>query len=252
MIGKNFFPNKIKILTPQVSPENEEKQRIGQYLNYILLSIIVLLSVLCVYRLATNFNLANPTNLFLLIILVIMILLRVILQYGYIRPVSIAFTVITWSAMTYQAFTSDGIRDVTITAYIVILLSTSLLLGWKYSLPFFGLSIAAMWIMAVEQATQVRIFSLDNPINTASYLTVIFSLVLVTSYLLLKSLEKALSLTREQLEELKQAEEAARKSEEKFRILFETSRDFLYVTNMDGSILDFNKAASSMLWIFRR
>jgi PAS domain S-box-containing protein len=246
MIGKNFFLNKIKILTPQVSPKNEEKQRIGQYLNFILLSVIVLLSVLCVYRLATNFNLANPTNLFLLIILVIMILLRVILQYGYIRPVSIAFTAITWAAMTYQAFTSDGIRDVAITAYIVILLSTSLLLGRNYSLPFFGLSITAMWIMAVEQATQVRVFSLDNPINTASYLTVIFSLVLVTSYLLLKSLEKALSLTREQLEELKQAEEAARKSEEKFRILFETSRDFLYITNMDGSISDFNKAASSM------
>jgi PAS domain S-box-containing protein len=46
--------------------------------------------------------------------------------------------------------------------------------------------------------------------------------------------------------ERKQAEEALRMSEEKFRRLFETSRDFLYITNMDGEIIEVNKVASTM------
>ncbi|MFZ4437109.1 MAG: PAS domain S-box protein [Syntrophales bacterium] len=44
----------------------------------------------------------------------------------------------------------------------------------------------------------------------------------------------------------KEAEDELRESEAKFRILFETSRDFLYRTSIDGKIIDVNAAASKI------
>jgi PAS domain S-box-containing protein len=58
--------------------------------------------------------------------------------------------------------------------------------------------------------------------------------------------EKCLLATFENITERKKAEETIRESEEKFRRLFETSRDFLYITNLDGEIIDVNKAASTL------
>jgi PAS domain S-box-containing protein len=45
------------------------------------------------------------------------------------------------------------------------------------------------------------------------------------------------------ISERKRVEEALRKSEEKFRGVFETSRDFMYISSIDGKILDYNASA---------
>ena len=44
----------------------------------------------------------------------------------------------------------------------------------------------------------------------------------------------------------KQTEEILQESEEKFRRMFETSRDFLFLTTMDGRIIDVNQSASTL------
>jgi PAS domain S-box-containing protein len=46
--------------------------------------------------------------------------------------------------------------------------------------------------------------------------------------------------------ERKRAEEALQESEAKFRRVFETARDFLYITAMDGKIIDVNESASTV------
>ncbi len=43
-----------------------------------------------------------------------------------------------------------------------------------------------------------------------------------------------------------ESQKALRESETKFRLLFETSMDFLYITTIDGKIIDVNKAASKI------
>lgn len=51
-----------------------------------------------------------------------------------------------------------------------------------------------------------------------------------------------MGITRDISERWK-AEEALRESEEKFRNLFETSRDYLYIATLDGKVLEYNKSA---------
>ncbi|MBN2225216.1 MAG: PAS domain S-box protein [Deltaproteobacteria bacterium] len=51
-----------------------------------------------------------------------------------------------------------------------------------------------------------------------------------------------LGMTRD-ISERRRAEEALRESEEKFRNLFETSRDLLYIATIDGEILEYSKSA---------
>ncbi|MFQ5886958.1 MAG: PAS domain S-box protein, partial [Anaerolineae bacterium] len=52
---------------------------------------------------------------------------------------------------------------------------------------------------------------------------------------------------REKSEERKRAEETLQESEERYRALFEQSRDAIYVTSRDGRIVDVNR---SMLELF--
>jgi PAS domain S-box-containing protein len=54
-----------------------------------------------------------------------------------------------------------------------------------------------------------------------------------------------MSLCRD-ISERKAAEAALQESESKFRLLFETSRDFLYRTALDGKIIDVNAAAGEL------
>ncbi len=55
-----------------------------------------------------------------------------------------------------------------------------------------------------------------------------------------------IGITRD-ISERKKAEEALRLSEEKFRNLFETSRDLLYISTLDGRMLEYNKSAKDFL-----
>jgi len=181
---------------------NEDKQRIGHYLNIIILSAVGLLTILLATRLVKVFNLLSPTNILLLGLMAILIVLRVAIQYGYIRMASLVLTSITWVAMTYQAYFNDGVRDVSITAYILVILIASLLLGWQYSLPFFVLSIAAMWIMANQEENAIREFSIDTAVSTATDLIIILTLIVILTYLLISSLQQSIQKAKASAQEL--------------------------------------------------
>jgi PAS domain S-box-containing protein len=193
---------------------DEEKQVLGRYLNIFMLSTIVLFTILNLYRLFTGSKMIDSTGLILLGLPVLMIGMRVLLQYGQVRLASFILTSAAWLGMAYQAYNSDGIRDATVSAFTVIIILASLLLGWRYSLPFFILSLGDMWFMASVQQSGARTFTLDTPINLAIYLTVVLGLVVLTTYLLVNNLQRSIrkaNVAANELEKSNQELQALRK-----------------------------------------
>ncbi|MBC8393448.1 MAG: PAS domain S-box protein [Deltaproteobacteria bacterium] len=63
---------------------------------------------------------------------------------------------------------------------------------------------------------------------------------------LIKKLEKTNAVLQQEIEERKQAEEALKKSEERYRSLFQNAPDAYYVNDLEGNFVDGNKAAEEL------
>lgn len=166
----------------------------------------------------------------------------------------------TLIALDYNLIDGNGTRDTGIVAFPIFVMVGAFLFG-KRSTPGFALA-------AVGSAILVTYLSLHGYIPRAYHASfndgITISILIVVSavmvWIIMDTLEKDMARIRQSetnlrtsydqilqnLEKLKQSEEALRESEEKLRRLFETSRDFLYITNANGEIIDVNKAASTM------
>ena len=60
--------------------------------------------------------------------------------------------------MTYLAWRADGVRDIALIAYLVVIILSSLLLGWRVASVMGGLSIVAIWYFGI------MLESIDTPI----------------------------------------------------------------------------------------
>src|SRR5258706_944500 len=159
--------------------------------------------------------------------------------------------------MTYQAWYSDGLRDLSVTAYIVIIMFASLLLGWRFAIFMGLLSIASIWYFSMMEYLGVRPLTIDNPINYAFDLTSIFLLVDVLIYLLIAGWTRTLQISRLELQERLRAEEKAqnelnerriiesalRDREERFRKVFNAGQVAICIASLEeGSFIDANEA----------
>jgi hypothetical protein len=128
--------------------DNESVNRQAQQLNAILLSISSLVFVYLLIRIASGDRIFGITNLVLEILILVMIGLQYFLRRGYVQAASYALLSTGWIALAYLAWNADGIRDVAFIANIIIILMSSLLLGWRAASVFTTLTIAIGWYFA--------------------------------------------------------------------------------------------------------
>lgn len=184
---------------------NEDIQRSARYLNTITLAAIFLLLVLMISRTQTDLWIFGITDFILLGLIVVMVVAQIIMRLGYVNDASYLLIAIAWAGMTYQAFNADGIRDVSILAYIALILIASLLLSWRTAVATTLFSVAAIWAFAILEENKILETSLDTPINLARDMTVVFTLVAVLIYLLISSLSNSLKDARTKTLELSNA-----------------------------------------------
>ena len=179
---------------------------------------------------------------------------------GHYLATGILVSLMVLIALDFNLIDGNGSRDTGIVALPIFVIIGTLLFG-KRSTPAFALA-------AVGSAIVVTYLSVHGDIPRAYHasfndgitisILVVVSAVLV--WVIMDTLEKdverirqsetnlrtSYDLTLQNLEKLKMMDEALHASEEKFRRLFETSRDFLYITNLDGEIIEVNQAASTL------
>lgn len=221
----------------------EQRETTAKFLYAIIVSVIVIDSLLIILRLRAGGTWFSSTSAVLVGLLLLQFILLFVLRRGYVQQAAIALVFAAWVGMSYQAWNADGVRDVAIVVYMLIILTAALLTNWQVSIILSIMSIAFIWILAIVEARGLRVIHTDSPINMARDLTAIFSFLTLLAFLLVNTLRQSLEKMREEFAGRLRAEQALREGEERFRKIFQISPVAISITALkDGRLLDANEA----------
>ena len=245
------------MLSPPVF-EDEEKTRIARILGVILWAIVVVVGALIFTWLVTGKSDELGPYAFVAngVIIAVSIGLLFLIRRGHVKPAGLIFVIFLWANISFQAFTSDGVRGSAAIIYITIMVLAGLLVGWKTSIGFAVLSTIFIWILAHAEMIGFTTFQLDGPYMVALEATGMFILAAILLTLTTTGLSTALQRARRgeqslkesnralqnNLAELAQREEELSESEERFRVLFEHAPDPFFFIKSDGALVRVNKA----------
>ena len=253
---------RVKAMLSQPVFEDEEKTRIARILGIILWAVVVVVGGIILTWLITGKSNELGPYAFLAngVIIGVSIFLLFLIRRGHVKPAGIIFVIFVWANISFQAFTSDGVRGSAAIIYITIMVLAGLLVGWKTSIGFAVLSTMFIWILAHAEMIGFTTFQLDNPYMVALEATGMFILAAILLTLTTTGLSTALQRARRgeqslkesnralqnNLAELAQREEELRESEERFRVLFEHAPDPFFLIKSDGALVRGNKAGEKV------
>ena len=185
----------LKKITNLFSPpifEDDGKTRSARYLNAILIASFLLLSALVLSGQYVPFV---ATALFVINICIVG--MYILLRSGKVTSIAILYISVIWFAMTYLAWTGEGVLDISLMVYVVLILLASLLGNSRISIFLTALSVAAAWILFYAEENGVLIPAketlLANTISTSG----IFMIAGVIIYFTVTDLERNLLSLRE-------------------------------------------------------
>jgi signal transduction histidine kinase len=221
----------IKWILPPSIPADEEKNRKAIFLHIILLSGVITLSGLLIARSVMVHTRSLP-SIILAVLLLLSFVLLFILHRGHVTVTSLIFVTTAWTGMTFAAFVSDGIRDVTVIVNIIIILAGALLLGQRTAIILTLLSIVSVWILAFLEKSNIIHPYLDKTMNLARDLTAIDILVAVLIYLIDRNQQMAMKRIKKELQEriiaenkLRENEKSLQDNNEKLKIAIRKARE---------------------------
>ena len=204
-----FFLRIKALLKPPVF-EDEEKTRVAYILGIILWTVIAVVCSIIVTWLIT----AKPDELgpyaFAAnsIIILFAVALLFLIRSGYVKAAGIAFVCFVWFNITFQAFTSDGVRGSAAIIYLTIMVLASLLLGWRASIGIAVLSAISIWTLAYIEEAGSMIFQSVGTYEAALEATGMFILTGVFLTLTTTGLSNALKRARQSEHSLKESNRA--------------------------------------------
>jgi len=228
----------LRFLAPPVFADDEEKTRNARLLNIITISSLV------GALLFTPFVPAERVPYISLAIGIILII-WLIMRRGYIKAASIAMVAGISIVLIIGAVTSGGVRAPGYGAFIVIILFTGLLLGWKASV---GMTIFSVLCGALLfEAESLGLLPKSYEYNSAAYWilgSVYFIMSGAMLTLALRMIEDALRRANRELAERKQAEEELFQ----FRKVMDETGDAVFLIDPQTShYIGFNRSAYEYL-----
>jgi PAS domain S-box-containing protein len=218
------MPKWLQLLFAPPIFDNQEKTRTARVLSSFAWSAISILLGIILLRIFVWRTSSGSTSLrILLLIILVLVGVQIMIRRGYVRGASIFLIIATWTALTYQAWIADGVRDIAIIGYLVIVLMASLLLGWRPGTIIGVLSVIALWLFAFLEHQGIRVMRVDAPLNYARDLTLVFCLAGALLYLLINNLNRSLYDAQLELQERLRAEEKLQTQARYLTALHETT-----------------------------
>ena len=234
-------------LMAPVFPGDEIKTRRAVLLNSSLINFMTLIPLLIIGDLLSN---KTPLYLYFISLLAFLICLLCYrwMQHGKLHLASLTLVSMGLLIITLTLANLGTIRSPTANLYLLMVITGGLLFDFNGMVIITILcSFLIALLIGAENAGMLP--RPDYSLNIAQWFsyTALFGWVGSLTYSGLKEIRSALARADLENLELKHTEDALRKSEEKYRTLFEESFDGIFVTSTDGKVLDMNKMGIALL-----
>ncbi|NOT05867.1 MAG: PAS domain S-box protein [Anaerolineales bacterium] len=221
----------LRIFTPPIFAD-EEKTRVSQFIIHFSWVAIGILLLLLISRFWMFSDATIIPSLTFIGIILLLLIVQYLVRLGYVYAASIFVIHSLWGSLTYLAWRADGLRDLAVIAYFIVIILCSLLLGWRSALIVTMTSVLAIWYFAILEKQGLRILHVDEPISYARDITGIIVLVGALIYLLVTGWSRTLQSAKIELQERLRTEEKLQKQADYLKALNETALGLLNRTEL--------------------
>ncbi len=238
----------LRVLTPPVFPEQENKTRAAGYVHWIsLLFMAAILLFILVSKILDGviaFNLFDAT---LIGILLGIYAITSASRAGYVSQAGALLVTILWLAVNGTALFGAGVRDTSFIANFAVLLAAGLLVGRRAAVALSAFTIAAGFGLAYAEILEISptVYSPDSPLIIMAEMAAIFIIFGFFIFWLIKGLELAIERVRGAADELEAANvdlKAARvRLEQNQHALIEANKQLKQRADRIGAIANISK-----------
>ena len=209
------------------SDEIEDK-RILSFTGSIILVTVFISAILSLIKILIPPP-VNGSDFILWVITSLFAFYYFLLKKGQVGLAGTLYTLTLWGSMTLMAFSFEGVRDVAVITYIIIILiAIHIARPWQ-SISICLLSIVSLWFLYIAEANHAIVPQKDSSLNYTIEFTVIMMIVIAIAYLNARSFYLFFSRIQNEAENRHLAED-------KFRIVFEHSLVGMSITSLDGTM----------------
>ena len=189
------------IFKPPIFKDNAEKNRRAIFLHYA--SILLFAGNLFLFWVNLMFGTpaAQSASWQLGILAILQILIQWMIRRGDVDQASFLLVTIGWVFLTKINRDVGGIYDEAVFGYVLILLVSGYLLGWKIAFSYAIASIAALWWLAYQETNNLITSVVDVPYARARDLSIVFIEIIFVVYFLIKTLTNALDNAKREIAE---------------------------------------------------
>lgn len=190
-----------KLLRPPVFEEDLERTRRAEILHYITIAIFSFSAFMLLVNPIVQW-VSSPFFLWLISgVAATQVLVQWMIRSRYVNHASLFLLSLVWALITLINRIEGGVRDTGMLGYVLVLLGSAILLGWRMTTVYALASILVVWWLAWLEITGQLTPNLGTPVQIAIILTLLFALILVVVYFLLRALTTALDKAQHELTE---------------------------------------------------
>lgn len=237
---------------PPVFDEDNEKTRRAEILHFGSIVLFVTLMILYWINIIVGTQVEKDTNWLVALVALTQILIQWLIRTGHVDTASHILLFIGWATMTGINRSVSGIHDEAVFGYVIVILASGILLGWWITTIYTLASIAAIWYLAFLETK-----GLIEPVVGSAYrnsidLTVVFILISLVVYFLIRSLTKALDNSQRELSERKRIESERKSVIDELEKRNAESESLRETTVIVTSTLDVSEAVQRILGQLKR